>query len=146
MYIYHFLMTHHTWIIHIWCSQDYTFWVHIFYKCFSFPNWKSSPHGAFCIFSCNADLSPSTIMVREWPTTRRLGQHICRRTLQTSSDDWTIAPSELLDIIKCNCLQNGSTKSCTCKKFNLFCSVACGHCRGIACCNRQPSESSDVED
>ena len=57
------------------------------------------------------------------------------------------APSELLKIIKCNCLQNCNTKSCTCKKFNLFCSVACGHYRGIACCNRQSSEeSSNVED
>ena len=50
------------------------------------------------------------------------------------------APIELLKIIRCNCSQNCSTKVCTCKKFNLFCTVACGQCRGLSCCNREPSE------
>ena len=54
------------------------------------------------------------------------------------------APIELLKIIRCNCSQNCSTKVCTCKKFNLFCTVACGQCRGLSCCNREPSEDSDV--
>lgn len=57
--------------------------------------------------------------------------------------DLAPAPEELLKIIKCNCTTDCSRTSCSCRKHNLKCSVACGNCKGAACSN---CDSIDYDD
>ena len=45
------------------------------------------------------------------------------------------APEALLRVVRCNCLSDCSSMRCTCKKHDLECSAACGHCRGTSCTN-----------
>lgn len=40
------------------------------------------------------------------------------------------APEDLLKIIRCNCQLDCSSRSCTCRKHEMKCSLACGHCKG----------------
>ena len=42
-----------------------------------------------------------------------------------------VASKELLEIVRCNCKTDCSTKRCTCRRNNLECSSACEQCRGI---------------
>ena len=53
------------------------------------------------------------------------------------------APQELMKIIRCNCYADCSSRSCTCKKHGIKCSVACGQCRGTACLNATIIEIND---
>ena len=41
----------------------------------------------------------------------------------------------LLRVVRCNFLSYCSSMQCTCKKHDLECSAACGHCRGTSCTN-----------
>ena len=49
--------------------------------------------------------------------------------------DISPAPENLLKILRCNCQSDCNSRSCTCRKHDLKCSSACGHCRGTACLN-----------
>jgi cellobiose-specific phosphotransferase system component IIA len=46
-------------------------------------------------------------------------------------------PPELMKVIFCNCKSDKpcSSQLCTCRKNNLKCIVACGHCHGVDCAN-----------
>lgn len=46
-----------------------------------------------------------------------------------------MAPDELLKFISCNCKTTCSTQRCSCKKNNVKCISACGHCHGMDCKN-----------
>jgi len=60
--------------------------------------------------------------------------------------DLPAAPSQLLDVICCNCKTDYSTKRCTCRKYDMPSTVACGECRGTSCVNSQvPNFNDDVE-
>ena len=50
------------------------------------------------------------------------------------------APEYLLKIIKCNCQKDCSSRSCSCRKYQLPCNIACGSCKGVACTNASPIE------
>ena len=41
------------------------------------------------------------------------------------------APSELLEVVRCNCKMGCANRLCTCRKHGLECSTACGQCRGV---------------
>ena len=41
-------------------------------------------------------------------------------------------PDDLLKVIRCNCTQQCGTKSYTCKKFGLRCTIACGNYQVLA--------------
>lgn len=59
-----------------------------------------------------------------------------------------VAPSEILDMIFCNC-KTGCKKStnCSCRKAGLFCSAACGYCQTGSCTNYKKVDLSlDSED
>ena len=56
------------------------------------------------------------------------------------------APEALLRIIRCNCMTDCSTSRCSCRKNNLECSPACGHCRGSGCSNSTMADVSDSDD
>ena len=43
--------------------------------------------------------------------------------------DSTPAPDVLLKIIQCDCVGGSSTLRCSCKKFRLECTAACGSCQ-----------------
>lgn len=45
------------------------------------------------------------------------------------------APKALLEIIRCNCKADCSTNRCTCRRYNLECTAACGTCQGESCSN-----------
>lgn len=53
------------------------------------------------------------------------------------------APEHLLRVIRCNCQADCSTLRCTCKKHNIECTTACGHCKGSGCTNSQQSHDDD---
>ena len=56
------------------------------------------------------------------------------------------APDKLLKVVRCNCLHDCNTKNCTCRKHNLKCSGACGHCRGCGYSNaKQILEDDDLD-
>ena len=49
-------------------------------------------------------------------------------------------PSQLLDVMYCNCKKDCNTRRCTCKKYGLHCSNVCGACQGVSCSNAQLPE------
>jgi hypothetical protein len=55
------------------------------------------------------------------------------------------APESLLQIVRCNCSSDCSTKRCSCRKNNLECSSACGQCKGSASTNCTMPDDSDVD-
>ena len=55
------------------------------------------------------------------------------------------APDYLLKIIKCNCQKDCSSRSCSCRKYQLPCNIACGSCKGVACTNASPIEFTSDE-
>jgi len=63
----------------------------------------------------------------------------CDGKLITVLTDLPPAPDELLKIIRCNCHTDCSSMRCTCKKYNVKCSSACGNCKGTACTNSDTS-------
>ena len=56
------------------------------------------------------------------------------------------ASAYLLEAVKCNCKTNCSSNRCSCVKFGLCCSTACGECKGLHCSNvLDEDEDSDTE-
>ena len=49
--------------------------------------------------------------------------------------DLAPAPQSLLQILRCNCSQDCSSRRCSCRKNGLPCNPACGQCKGSACTN-----------
>ena len=45
------------------------------------------------------------------------------------------APDYLMEAIHCNCRTDCSTRRCSCRKYGLECSPACGDCKGLLCTN-----------
>lgn len=60
--------------------------------------------------------------------------------------DRPAAPEYLLRVIHCGCNGDCSTMRCTCRKNNLDCSTACGHCHGTACSNSTIVDSDSDEE
>lgn len=52
------------------------------------------------------------------------------------------APSDLLEVVRCNCKMGCSTKQCSCRKHGLECSTGCGQCRGV--CTNVTSLEDDL--
>ena len=57
-----------------------------------------------------------------------------------------MAPVELLHFTSCNCKGDCSSRRCSCKKNNVHCIAACGHCKGIACKNSFHLDAETEED
>ena len=49
--------------------------------------------------------------------------------------DKAAAPDYLIQVIRCNCSTDCSTRRCNCRKNGLECSPACGQRRGDSCSN-----------
>ncbi|MES9882763.1 MAG: hypothetical protein ABW185_17995 [Sedimenticola sp.] len=49
--------------------------------------------------------------------------------------DMKPAPAALLEAVNCNCKSDCSTRRCSCRKYGLDCSAACGECKGLHCTN-----------
>ena len=47
------------------------------------------------------------------------------------------APEELLELIRCKCRSDCSTKRCSCRAHGLECSVSCSDCNGVSCLNHK---------
>ena len=57
------------------------------------------------------------------------------------------APDTLLRIIRCNCASDCESRSWSCRKHAMKCSIACGQCKGNACTNSEgPIIAEDVDD
>ena len=54
------------------------------------------------------------------------------------------APISLLKIVRCNCQSDCSSRRCGCRKNNLICTSACGHCQENNC--RNVAEYTGEED
>ncbi len=59
--------------------------------------------------------------------------------------DQPAAPSSLLEVIRCCCKTDCTSRHCTCQKHGLTCSPACGECRWTSCAN-SPRPDLDVDD
>ena len=53
------------------------------------------------------------------------------------------APATLLKVIHCNCASGCSTSRCSCRKYGLPCSAACGPCQLESCDNPNKEECDD---
>ena len=69
-------------------------------------------------------------------------------TLMPVMTDKPPAPETLLQVVRCNCKMDCKTARCSCRKYGLDCSPACGECRGSACFNSPvlTDPDSDTED
>jgi hypothetical protein len=56
------------------------------------------------------------------------------------------APDKLIKFIRCCCQSDCSTLKCSCKKNNLECTPAYGHCRGMSCTNSMQMACDENED
>ena len=74
------------------------------------------------------------------------GWHVLDGRLMPIMTDQPVAPSELLDVVRCSCKKDCSTNRCTCKKHGLPCTSICGECRGTSCTNSQLPDLSDEYD
>ena len=45
------------------------------------------------------------------------------------------APAALLQIVRCNCQTDCSSRRCMCRRHGLECSPSCGQCKGTGCTN-----------
>ena len=52
------------------------------------------------------------------------------------------APQKLLEIIHCNCKGQCNRNQCSCRKHGLYCSLACGKCKGVSCDNHEDIDLS----
>ena len=55
-------------------------------------------------------------------------------------------PDELIQMIHCNCLEGCNTLRYTCKRHELECTIACGHCQDGNCDNMKNAPVIDDED
>jgi len=78
--------------------------------------------------------------IQEWKGCKQLqpvdwGWHLADGKLLPIRTELPPAHSALLEMIRCNCKSDCSTCRCTCKKYDLDCSAACGTCKGQSCSN-----------
>ena len=59
--------------------------------------------------------------------------------------DIEVAPVQLLEMVRCNCQTDCSTRRCSCRKHNMECSSACGQCRGVCSNATSQVDSGDVD-
>ena len=78
-------------------------------------------------------------------TLNSLGYCASYNQLTPIMTDLAPAPQSLLQIMRCNCSQDCSTRRCSCRKNDLPCNPACGQCKGSACTNA-PEQIPDDED
>ena len=75
------------------------------------------------------------------------GWKVCDGKMLPLQTDLKPAPDYLLEAIKCNCKTDCGTRRCTCRKYGLDCSPACGECKGLHCSNAiLPDPESDSDD
>ena len=61
--------------------------------------------------------------------------------------DLPSAPPALLSVVRCNCKADCTSARCSCKKYGLECSLACGQCRGVSCANSTvPDDDSEHDE
>ena len=57
------------------------------------------------------------------------------------------APQELLQIIRCGCHGDCSSRTCSCRKYSRECTFACSNCKGSACSNSKAVDfHNQIED
>ena len=56
------------------------------------------------------------------------------------------APAALLQIVRCNCQTDCSSRRCTCRRHGLEWSPACGQCKGTGCTNSGTLSEEDADD
>ena len=74
------------------------------------------------------------------------GWHVLDGRFMPIMTDQPAAPPEILDVVRCSCKKDCSTKRCTCKKHGLPCTAICGECCGTSCTNSQLPDLSDEYD
>ena len=65
--------------------------------------------------------------------------------LKPQKMEQTAAPASLLKIIRFGCSGRCDKNTCSCRKNELHCTLACGQCKGISCTNRDISDELDTE-
>ena len=60
--------------------------------------------------------------------------------------DMNAAPETLLKMVHCNCATGCNTLRCSCKKYGLPCTSACGSCQLTSCDNSHNQLSEELED
>ena len=65
--------------------------------------------------------------------------------LYPTKTDLPPAPNDSLKVIMSNCSADCSSAHCSCQKYGLKCSLACGQCRGSACINASEFVTDDEE-
>ncbi|KAL7395312.1 hypothetical protein ABVT39_014279 [Epinephelus coioides] len=93
--------------------------------------------------------STSHVQPQSLPTSAAAKYHSLRVYCQVQQWKGTIdelLPQELLRAIRCTCKTDCSSLRYTCKKHDIDCSVACGHCKGLGCANSSQAACDDDED
>lgn len=60
--------------------------------------------------------------------------------------EWKAAPDKLLKVIHCNCSKGCQTSRCSCRRYGLPCTAACGPCQTDNCDNPSNTQEIDIED
>ena len=81
-----------------------------------------------------------TLSGEDWGWKVEVGEYI------PISMDLPAAPLELLQIIRCGCQGDCSTRTCSCRKHSKECTFACSNCKGSACSNTKVVEPDDFID
>ena len=81
------------------------------------------------------------LQIREWKDSTEginyaeCGWRSAAEQLTPIMTDLAPAPQSLLQLMRCNCSQDCSTRRCSCRKNDLPCNPSCGQCKGSACTN-----------
>ena len=74
------------------------------------------------------------------------GWGIKNEQMQPTKTDLGCVKSEQLSLIRCNCKAGCSTLRCSCRKYGLVCTPACGDCRGLSFSNSPgPEIDEDIQ-
>ena len=57
-----------------------------------------------------------------------------------------VDPEELLKVVHCNCLAECKSSRCSCRRYGLPCSAACGPCQTENCDNPNNTQDIDIEE
>jgi len=60
--------------------------------------------------------------------------------------DKNAVPDELLKIIYCNCFRGCKSARCSCRRYGLPCTAACGPCKVENCDNPNNAQEVDTEE
>ena len=74
------------------------------------------------------------------------GWHKCGEGFVPMKTTLPPVPEKLMKVIRCSCKSDCSTLKCSCKKNNIECTPACGHCRGVSCTNSMQMDCDENED